>query len=217
MSNLNKLFSSINEQKSAISNLHLDKEEVLSKYDWTFGEEIVGDETITFLKEQTFKIHNSSNNFYTELGSIFKETQEKLSSRGDGVFGKWIENIGFKRTNVFNYIKRYEMISQLSVEQKAKVEALPLRVAYELTKDSYPDSVKEMVISGEITKFNDLKKMSIKKETTLEVKDVSSILILNEVKEIIDLLAEKESRFKTLTSGDVLKELRKAKKIIKPL
>ncbi len=214
---LENLFSSIEEKKKNNIVETLDKNEVVSKYNWEFNEEIVDDETLNFLKEQTFKIHIASNNFYTELGQIFKESQDQLASKGDGIFLKWIENIGFKKSNVYRYISRYNFIASLSVEKKERAEALPLTISYEILRDIYSEEVKEKVLSGEIVKVDELKKLSIKKETPIDAKDVPNILILNEVKEIIDLLAEKENRLKTVVSSEILYKIRKAKSIIKEL
>lgn len=214
---LENLFSSIEEKKKNNIVETLDKNEVVSKYNWEFNEEIVDDETLNFLKEQTFKIHIASNNFYTELGQIFKESQDQLASKGDGIFLKWIENIGFKKSNVYRYISRYNFIASLSVEKKERAEALPLTISYEILRDIYSEEVKEKVLSGEIVKVDELKKLSIKKETPIDSKDVPNILILNEVKEIIDLLAEKENRLKTVVSSEILHKIRKAKSIIKEL
>ncbi len=214
---LENLFSSIEEKKKNNIVETLDKNEVVSKYNWEFNEEIVDDETLNFLKEQTFKIHIASNNFYTELGQIFKESQDQLASKGDGIFLKWIENIGFKKSNVYRYISRYNFIASLSVEKKERAEALPLTISYEILRDIYSEEVKEKVLSGEIVKVDELKKLSIKKETPIDTKDVPNILILNEVKEIIDLLAEKENRLKTVVSSEILHKIRKAKSIIKEL
>ena len=214
---LENLFSNIEEKKKNNIVETLDKNEVVSKYNWEFNEEIVDDETLNFLKEQTFKIHIASNNFYTELGQIFKESQDQLASKGDGIFLKWIENIGFKKSNVYRYISRYNFIASLSVEKKERAEALPLTISYEILRDIYSEEVKEKVLSGEIVKVDELKKLSIKKETPIDAKDVPNILILNEVKEIIDLLAEKENRLKTVVSSEILYKIRKAKSIIKEL
>ena len=214
---LENLFSSIEEKKKNNIVETLDKNEVVSKYNWEFNEEIVDDETLNFLKEQTFKIHIASNNFYTELGQIFKESQDQLASKGDGIFLKWIENIGFKKSNVYRYISRYNFIASLSVEKKERAEALPLTISYEILRDIYSEEVKEKVLSGEIVKVDELKKLSTKKEPPIDAKDVPNILILNEVKEIIDLLAEKENRLKTVVSSEILHKIRKAKSIIKEL
>ena len=219
MAGLESLFSNIEEQKkeieTSLNQVNLNRNEILSKYDFSFGEEIVTNETINFLKDQTIRIHNLSNNFYTDLGKVFKETQDQLLS--DGIFVKWIENIGFKKSNVYRYISRYNFIASLSVEKKERAEALPLTISYEILRDIYSEEVKEKVLSGEIVKVDELKKLSTKKETPIDTKDVPNILILNEVKEIIDLLAEKENRLKTVVSSEILHKIRKAKNIIKEL
>ena len=139
MAGLESLFSNIEEQKkeieTSLNQVNLNRNEILSKYDFSFGEEIVTNETINFLKDQTIRIHNLSNNFYTDLGKVFKETQDQLLS--DGIFVKWIENIGFKKSSVYNYINRYKFIITLDEKEKEKVESLPLKIAYEIIKNNY--------------------------------------------------------------------------------
>ena len=219
MAGLESLFSNIEEQKkeieTSLNQVNLNRNEILSKYDFSFGEEIVTNETINFLKDQTIRIHNLSNNFYTDLGKVFKETQDQLLS--DGIFVKWIENIGFKRANVYRYISRYNFISSLSIEKKEKAEALPLKVSYEVLRDVYPDEIKEKVLSGEITKLDELKKFSTRKEVKNLKKEISSTSICDEIKEILDLLAEKESRLKNSTNSDIYEKLKKVKNLIKDL
>ena len=220
MAGLDNLLGGIKKQGESfknISTVYINKEEIISNYVWEFDQDGIDDETINFLKEQTFKIHSASNNFYTELGKIFKEAQEKLANRGDGVFSKWIENIGFKRANVYRYISRYNFISSLSIEKKEKAEALPLKVSYEVLRDVYPDEIKEKVLSGEITKLDELKKFSIKKEVKNEIYKISNSAIVNEIKEILDLLGEKEIRLKSSTDIDVYEKLRKIRNIIRGL
>ena len=96
MAGLDNLLGGLKQQGESFKNvkaLFINKEEIVSKYVWEFDKDTIDDETLNFLKEQTVKIHNASNNFYTELGKIFKEAQEKLANHGDGVFSKWIENL----------------------------------------------------------------------------------------------------------------------------
>lgn len=220
MAGLDNLLGGLKQQGDSFKNInavYINKDQIISKYTWEFDKDIIDDETINFLKEQTVKIHNTSNNFYTELGKIFKEAQEKLANRGDGVFSKWIENIGFKRANVYRYISRYNFISSLSIEKKEKAEALPLKVSYEVLRDVYTDDVKEKVLSGEITKLDELKKFSIKKEVKNLKSEVSNAAICDEIKEILDLLGEKESRLKSSTNSDIYEKLKKVKNLIKNL
>ncbi len=214
MDGLGNLFSSIETRKSNFE-VVLNRDEVLSKYDFNFDEEIVTDETLDYLKNQTFKIHSLSKNFYTDLGRIFKETQDKLSNNGDGVFRKWIESIGFKKSNVYNYINRYNFIASLEGVNKEKAEALPLKMSYEITKEIYPLEVKEKVLSGEIKKFEELKSLYKKKEVA--VKYVSSALVSGELDDVLELLSEREARIRKSTDGSILENLRRIKKIIKEI
>ena len=61
MAGLESLFSNIEEQKkeieTSLNQVNLNRNEILSKYDFSFGEEIVTNETINFLKDQTIRIH----------------------------------------------------------------------------------------------------------------------------------------------------------------
>lgn len=209
------LFSSIEEKKNSFEIDTLKKEDVIAKYTFDFEEENIDEDTIDFLKEQTYKIHSLSKSFYTELGKIFKEAQDKLSNHGDGVFRKWIENIGFKKSNVYNYINRYIFISSLSNEQRKIAEGLPLKITYEVIKSVYTPEVKEKVLTGEINSFEKLKSYIPKKESIH--KEVSPSLIYEEIKEILNLLGEKEERLRKCSDSITLHEIRKAKKIIKGL
>ena len=105
----------------------------------------------------------------------------------------------------------------MSIEKKEKAEALPLKVSYEVLRDVYPDEIKEKVLSGEITKLDELKKFSIKKEVKNEIYKISNSAIVNEIKEILDLLGEKEIRLKSSTDIDVYEKLRKIRNIIRDL
>ena len=78
----------INEQTEKPIEHQLDKNEVISKYEFNFE---VDEETENYLKEQAYKIHISANKMYNEFGKIFKETQEKLSLKGYGCFYEWFE------------------------------------------------------------------------------------------------------------------------------
>ena len=78
----------INEQTEKPIEHQLDKNEVISKYEFNFE---VDEETENYLKEQAYKIHISANKMYNEFGKIFKETQERLSLKGYGCFYEWFE------------------------------------------------------------------------------------------------------------------------------
>ena len=77
MAGLESLFSNIEEQKkeieTSLNQVNLNRNEILSKYDFSFGEEIVTNETINFLKDQTIRIHNLSNNLKSHESLPIKE------------------------------------------------------------------------------------------------------------------------------------------------
>lgn len=187
MSKKGKDFSGLNMMINNISNknknvhqiektneIEINKDEVLASYQFDFE---VDDDTIDYLKEQTFKLHKASNNFYTELGKIFAETQEKLSKSGYGCFVEWYKSIGFKNDTVYRYISRYKLISSFAQSERQiveKIESLPLGISYEIAKEDCPELVREKVINGEIKTVKELKEAikEVKREEEQEAEEV---------------------------------------------
>lgn len=158
------IFNKVKKQNSDLKNKnevveldkdYLNKEEVLSNYNFDYE---VEEETLEFLKEQTYQIHLTSNVFYTKLGKIFIETQEKLANNKNGVFRKWFESIGFKKDFVYENISRYKYIVGKSDDIKNEIEALPVSLSYEIAKESCPEYLREKVLAGEIKSKAELKK-----------------------------------------------------------
>ena len=115
------------------SNLQNIKNEVLRSYQFNFE---IDNETEQFLKEQTFKLHAVNNKLNTELGKIFKETQDLLAKNRYGCFRAWFEELGFKKDSVYRYIGRYNLIVALGDSKKVEiVEALPIKLAYEISSN----------------------------------------------------------------------------------
>ncbi len=191
---------------------HITKEEILKNYDFNFD---VDSETLEFLKEQTIKVHKKGNTFYTELGKIFKETQEKLADHKDGVFVKWFETLGFKRDTVYRYIGRYNLLANSNDIQKEKIETLSLKIAYEISKDSYSEEIKEQVIEGKIKTLEELKKFSnkVKKEEEIELLEYVDFEL--ELQNIAKMLHSIDSELKI--NGGNSKQLNTIKSIYKTL
>lgn len=143
------------QDKATDNNVNLNniKNEILSNYKFSFE---VDKSTEDFLKEQTFKLHAVNNKMNTELGQIFKETQDLLAKNGYGCFRNWFEELGFKKDTVYRYIGRYNLIVSLGDNQKIEiVEALPIKLAYEISKEDCPETLKDKVLNGEITSLTD--------------------------------------------------------------
>ncbi len=157
------IFDSLEEANEELEKLdhevaipHMSKEEILKNYDFSFD---VDKETLEFLKEQTVKVHNKGNTFYTELGKIFKETQEKLANNKTGVFKKWFESLGFTKDTTYRMISRYNHIVALCDDIKVKdFESLPLSISYEISKESCPEFIREKVLNGQIKTKAEIKK-----------------------------------------------------------
>ena len=129
--NINKKID--NKDIETSNNLQNIKNEILNGYRFSFD---IDNETEQFLKEQTFKLHSVNNKMNTELGKIFKETQDLLAKNRYGCFRAWFEELGFKKDSVYRYIGRYNLIVALGDSKKVEiVEALPIKLAYEISKD----------------------------------------------------------------------------------
>ena len=129
---------------------------------------------------------------YNEFGKIFKETQEKLSLKGYGCFYEWFERLGFKKDSVYRYIGRYNLIVALGDKQKIElVESLPIKLAYEISKDNCSEELKEKVLSGEITTLNQY--MEARKKIAEEQIELTTPII-----EILDINQIFEMDFNSL-------------------
>ena len=202
----------LSKEKLQVETSELNKNEILSKYDFSFE---IDEETMDYLKEQTFKLHFSANKMYTELGKIFRETQEKLADHKDGVFVKWFETLGFKRDTVYRYIGRYNLLANSNDIQKEKIETLSLKIAYEISKDSYSEEIKEQVIEGKIKTLEELKKFSnkVKKEEEIELLEYVDFEL--ELQNIAKMLHSIDSELKI--NGGNSKQLNTIKSIYKTL
>ncbi len=160
MSDMNKLIKGIGNKNKDLINKEenlLNREEVLANYNFNYDD--IDEETIDYLKDITYKIHSTTHKFYTNLGKMLVETQEKLANNKTGVFRKWFESIGLNKTFVYDNIARYNYIVRQTDNIKIeKVESLPVTLTYEIAKDSCPEIVREKVIGGEIKTKAELKK-----------------------------------------------------------
>ena len=198
------IFDSLEEANEELEKLdhevaipHMSKEEILKNYDFSFD---VDKETLEFLKEQTVKVHNKGNTFYTELGKIFKETQEKLANNKTGVFKKWFESLGFTKDTTYRMISRYNHIVALCDDIKVKdFESLPLTLSYEISKESCPEFIREKVLNGQIKTKSEIKKaikevQDSKNQVAEEIQEAEIVeekISYNYIKTIISELTEK--------------------------
>ena len=202
MSNMNTLIKGLgSKNKSLVSKEEnvLNREDVLANYNFNYEE--VDEETIDYLKDVTYKIHRTTHKFYTNLGKMLSETQEKLANNKTGIFRKWFESIGLNKTFVYDNIARYNYIVRLSDNIKVeKVETLPVTLTYEIAKDSCPEAIREKVIGGEIKTKLELKKAikEVQKEKIEEIIQEAEIVVDYEIslkkefEEIMEVLSQVE-------------------------
>ncbi len=111
----------------------------------------IDEETKVYLKEQELAMHLTMTKAYTKLGEILYKTQETLAVRGYGCFLEWIGSLGFKKTKAYTLIDRYKLILEFQNSEKEEIiENLPISLAYEISKKSADEELKEMVLSGDI-------------------------------------------------------------------
>lgn len=222
MSNMNSLIKGIGNKNRSLASKDeeiLNKEEVLANYNFNYDD--VDDETIDYLKDITYKIHSTTHKFYTNLGKMLSETQERLANNKTGVFRKWFESIGLNKTFVYDNIARYNYIVRLPDNIKAeKVESLPVTLSYEIAKDSCPEAIREKVIGGEIKTKAEFKKAikEVKQEKVAELIQEAEIvenydaLMKKEFEEIMEVLSNVEG--KANRNKNNLDTLIKIKKIL---
>ncbi|MBP9597020.1 MAG: hypothetical protein KBE24_09650 [Fusobacteriaceae bacterium] len=225
MSDMNSLIKGIGNKNRSLASKDeeiLNKEEVLANYNFNYDD--VDDETIDYLKDVTYKIHSTTHKFYTNLGKMLLETQEKLANNKTGVFRKWFESIGLNKTFVYDNIARYNYIVRQTDNIKIeKVESLPVTLTYEIAKDSCPELIRERVIGGEIRTKAELKKAlkEVKQEKTEEATTIIQeaeiiedydVLMKKEFEEIMEVLSNAE--VKANRSKNNLDALIKIKKIL---
>ena len=202
MSDMNSLIKGIGNKNRSLASKDeeiLNKEEVLANYNFNYDD--VDDETIDYLKDVTYKIHSTTHKFYTNLGKMLLETQEKLANNKTGVFRKWFESIGLNKTFVYDNIARYNYIVRQTDNIKIeKVESLPVTLTYEIAKDSCPELIREKVIGGEIKTKLELKKAikEVQKEKIEEIIQEAEIVVDYEIslkkefEEIMEVLSQVE-------------------------
>ena len=221
MSNVQSMFKKISKQNDdlkiksevIISVEILDKSEILSHYTFDFE---IDSETLDYLKDITYELHKETKNFYTKMGKLLSETQEKLSNNKTGVFKKWFESIGLKKDFVYDNISRYKYIVGLSDNIKNKVEELPVTLSYEISKEKCPDFIREQVISGEIKTKSALQVAikSFEPEKKIEISE-DEISPEEEFIKIAKLLNELRNKMNGKATKKEINELKKVSTILK--
>lgn len=166
----NLLSGNINEMNENKNESTINDETSLMKhYELNFD---LDEETLSYLKNQTVKLHSVTSKAYTNIGSIFSETQEKLSNNKNGVFEKWFTQLGFAKRTVYNLINRSNYIVQ-NLHNKNLIESLPITLSYEITNPNCNEILREKVLNGDI---NSLKEFNIEKNNLISTNQNENII-----------------------------------------
>ena len=119
----------------------------------TFNYAVLSAELGDYLKRKEEQLKNEYMNFTANCGRVFAEAQEKLANNKNGLFEKWIESMGFKRSTVYDMISIHKFISSeiRTISEQEAFEALPKMLKLDISKPSAPPELVDKVMSGDIT------------------------------------------------------------------
>lgn len=139
------------------------------------------------LEEHAKSIRSKVNTIYQNTYAIGKELQkahDELANHRNGVFYKWCEGIGLKRETVKNIINYRNFIDQ-NLANKEIIETMPKSFIYEVSRNSTPKELQEMVINGEIKNLKELKteKAKYKARKKQEVSKNQNDTVVSDIQE----------------------------------
>lgn len=218
-----KSFDSLNsifqEEKGKISSIVVKKYH--SEYDYQNINENDKEKLVNF--EEEIKINKDEiNNNYFKIAKNLYEANSILASydKTNGIFIKWFENLGLKKTFVYNSIKRYSLF--LLSKNEEKVNKLSQKAVEILGTKRISDEVKLEILNKEnIEKISD---RELKNKVLNIISERSEMIEKKEIKnedkdrkmiEIKQLLDKVENKLKEKTNVEQYKKLEKIEKILK--
>lgn len=127
-----------------------------------------------FLKEKTVQIYELQANSSLELGKILTEAFDKLSGNNhyDGLYERWLLNIGFNKMTALRHRKRYELYNEVLEEHSKKLIAvMPIRVLTELISTPEKDEILKAIEINKEIKTTDIKNLLVKKDEIYSIED----------------------------------------------
>jgi len=170
---IGKSYNDVKETRVNVSSSN----EVIILENEDFEYNIVDENVAKYLQNKEIEIKNIFAHAYTDLGRILFEAQEKLSGSNqyDGVFYKWFSSLGFKKDKVYSLISRYKLLIGNSDKQNL-IEKLPLSLSYEISKESCPLELKELVLTGKIKSLKEFKEEKLNLENNDKLENAEIII-----------------------------------------
>lgn len=190
------------------------------------------------LQSYETRLHRTKNGYHTTVGEVLAEANEKYANNKNGVFGVWLEHLGFNRMSSSRLINRYNFIvtncynkivtkspddivtNCYDMEMKEYFESLPLSLTYEVSSPNVPKELVDAVLSKKITtrkEFVEMKK-ELSEKTTQEKDEfsknevlVSFEAIINEMKAFNEKYATVAVNIEKIKNLDSKNNLSKAK------
>lgn len=144
-----------------------------------------------------------------ELGEVFVEAQDIFANNKNGMFGKWYENLGYKKDFVYLCIDRINLSIQYNTKDIYK---LPDRMIKDIKKIS-SQSKNEAVVAEILTSENPKEKLKEIKETLLKSKDIKEVEIIensrklevtNRLKSVLNIIERNEFSNEKLQKLEIL-------------
>ncbi|WP_047381036.1 hypothetical protein [Cetobacterium sp. ZWU0022] len=135
--------------------------------DYLDGNFCDNEEVNYFLKEKTAQICQLQANSSLELGKIFCEAVDRLAGDNhyNGLYEKWLLQIGFNKMTALRHRKRYELYTQVKNEHSKKlVSILPVRILSDLVSSNEKEEILAQIEENPEFKVNDLKKLIATKD-----------------------------------------------------
>ncbi len=218
-----KSFDSLNsifqEEKGKISSIIVKKYH--SEYDYQSIKDEDKEKLVNFEEEITINREEINNNYFKIAKNLY-EANSILASydKTNGTFIKWFENLGLKKTFVYNSIKRYNLF--LISKNENSINKLSQKAVEILGTKKLPDEVKFEILSKEnLDKMSDrelrIKVLNIISERSEMIgeKQINNEDRKIKISEIKRLLGEVERKLKEKIDLEQYKKLEKIEKILK--
>lgn len=120
------------------------------------------------------------------LAEKFYNVNKRLANYKTGMFGRWYEELNFKKQFVYNLISKHDyIVHNMDNIQEAEFWALPESVSLELAKNTTPPEVKEAILNNEATTFKEVQELKARLKAEQDEKEKLSRQ-LNESKQALD-------------------------------
>ncbi|MGL5932386.1 MAG: hypothetical protein ACRCY7_05715 [Cetobacterium sp.] len=143
--------------------------------DYLDGNFCDNEEVNYFLKEKTAQICQLQANSSLELGKIFCEAVDRLAGDNhyNGLYEKWLLQIGFNKMTALRHRKRYELYTQVKNEHSKKlVSILPVRFLSDLVSSNEKEEILAQIEENPEFKVNDLKKLIATKDNVTVIDEL---------------------------------------------